>query len=80
MRVECQAQIDQALAWGVDVTHLDTHMGVANIAPFAEIFLDLAATYRLPVRLLDGEDSKFNFDIGKDDSRTVRDLLPGGGA
>ncbi|HEX3407832.1 MAG TPA: ChbG/HpnK family deacetylase, partial [Caulobacteraceae bacterium] len=25
---ECRAQIDQALAWGVDVTHLDSHMGV----------------------------------------------------
>ena len=26
MRAECRAQIDQALAWGIDVTHLDAHM------------------------------------------------------
>jgi chitin disaccharide deacetylase len=71
VRAECQAQIDQALAWGVDVTHLDAHMGVANIAPFAEIFLDLAKAYGLPVRLLDGGDSQFNFDIGTNTSRTV---------
>lgn len=46
-------------------------MGVANIPPFAEIFLDLAATYRLPVRLLDGEHNNFNFEINGDDSRTA---------
>src|SRR5262249_28645616 len=38
VRAECRAQIEQALAWGIDVTHLDAHMGVANIPPFAEIF------------------------------------------
>ena len=71
VRAECAAQIEQALSWGVDVTHIDTHMGVANIPPFAEIFLDLAATYRLPVRLLDGENNNFNFEINGDDSRTA---------
>jgi chitin disaccharide deacetylase len=71
VRTECAAQIEQALNWGVDVTHIDTHMGVANIPPFAEIFLDLAASYRLPVRLLDGEHNNFNFEINGDDSRTA---------
>ena len=28
VRAECQAQIEAALSWGVDVTHLDTHMNV----------------------------------------------------
>src|SRR5580658_6967697 len=27
VRRELRAQIDQALAWGVDVTHVDSHMG-----------------------------------------------------
>ena len=27
-RAECRAQIERALSWGVEVTHLDTHMGV----------------------------------------------------
>jgi chitin disaccharide deacetylase len=71
VRAECAAQIEQALSWGVDVTHIDAHMGVANIPPFAEIFLDLAVTYRLPARLLDGENNDFNFEIGGDDSRTA---------
>ena len=52
VRAECRAQIDQALAWGVDVTHLDSHMGANQTEPrFYEIYLELAAEYRLPVRM-----------------------------
>jgi predicted glycoside hydrolase/deacetylase ChbG (UPF0249 family) len=52
VRAECRAQIEQAYAWGVDVTHLDTHMGVMQLERrFFEIFLDLAADYRLPIRM-----------------------------
>lgn len=51
-RAECRAQVDQALAWGVDVTHLDSHMGsVQTDARFFEIYADLAAEYRLPLRM-----------------------------
>lgn len=52
VRAECRAQVDAALAWGVDVTHIDTHMDVlyANEALFA-IYLDLAAEIDVPVRL-----------------------------
>ena len=52
VRVECRAQVDAALAWGVDVTHIDTHMDIlhANEALFA-IYLDLAAEIDVPVRL-----------------------------
>jgi len=32
-RAECRAQIAQALAWGVDVTHLDSHMGSVQTDP-----------------------------------------------
>jgi len=71
VRAECRAQIEQALSWGVDVTHIDTHMGVVNIPPFSEIFLDLAVEYRLPVRLLDKGENTYNFDIGGEDSRTA---------
>jgi predicted glycoside hydrolase/deacetylase ChbG (UPF0249 family) len=49
---ECRAQIDQALAWGVDVTHLDAHMGTMQIeARFYELYLELGVEYRLPVRM-----------------------------
>jgi chitin disaccharide deacetylase len=52
-RAECRAQIETALAWGIDVTHLDAHMNVVLArADLYEIYLDLAATFRLPVRML----------------------------
>jgi chitin disaccharide deacetylase len=51
-RTECRAQIDQALAWGVDVTHLDTHMGVVQMREdLYDLYLDLAVEYGLAVRM-----------------------------
>ncbi len=53
VRAECRAQIDQALAWGVDPTHLDCHMGTMQLDPrYHEIYLDLAVEYCLPVRMV----------------------------
>lgn len=53
VRAECRAQIDQAYAWGVDVTHLDAHMGTMQLEQrYAALFLELAADYRLPVRMI----------------------------
>ena len=50
---EGRAQIEQALAWGVDVTHLDSHMGVVQInAALFEVYLDLAVEYALPLRMV----------------------------
>jgi hypothetical protein len=52
-RAEGTAQIEAALGWGVDVTHLDAHMNVPEArADLFEAYLDLAVAYRLPVRLL----------------------------
>lgn len=52
VEAECRAQIEQALLWGVDVTHLDAHMGTMQMrAPFYEIYLKLAVEYRLPLRM-----------------------------
>jgi hypothetical protein len=53
VRAECRAQIEQALAWGVDVTHLDAHMGTMQVDPrFFEIYVALGAEYRLPLRMV----------------------------
>jgi len=55
-RAECQAQIEAALAWGVDVTHLDAHMNVmVSRGDLFEVYLDLAEAFRLPVRMLPAE-------------------------
>lgn len=52
VRAECRAQIDQALGWSVDVSHLDAHMGTMQVDPrFFAIFLELALEYDLPIRM-----------------------------
>ena len=52
--VECEtrAQIDRALAAGIDVTHLDSHMGTLQLdVKYHELYVRLAAEYRLPIRM-----------------------------
>lgn len=49
--IELRAQIDRALATGIDATHLDTHMGAALVPELLHIYLKLGRDYRLPVLL-----------------------------
>jgi chitin disaccharide deacetylase len=52
IRRECRAQIERAILWGFDVTHLDTHLGTLLMRPeFFDIYLDLALDFGLPVRM-----------------------------
>jgi chitin disaccharide deacetylase len=51
VETELRAQIEAALAAGIDVTHLDTHMGAAAAPEFVEIYLSLGREYRLPILL-----------------------------
>ena len=48
---ELRAQIDTALAAGIDVTHLDSHMGTVLMPEFLDIYLRVGADYRLPILL-----------------------------
>ena len=51
-RRECRAQIERAMLWGVDVTHLDSHMGTLQLRPeFFDVYLDLAVEFELPLRM-----------------------------
>jgi predicted glycoside hydrolase/deacetylase ChbG (UPF0249 family) len=50
--IEARAQIKKALAAGIDVTHLDSHMGTLQYDPrYLEVYLKLAAEFDLPVRM-----------------------------
>ncbi len=51
---ELRAQIERALSTGIDVTHIDTHMG-AVIPSFVEAYLDLAIEYRVPPMFISPE-------------------------
>jgi len=46
---EMRAQIERALAAGIDVTHLDTHMGAALLPSLVEIYIRLGREYQLPI-------------------------------
>lgn len=49
---ELQAQIERAMAWGIDVTHLAPHLSAITLRPeFFDVYLELACMFRLPIRL-----------------------------
>src|SRR5438477_5677708 len=49
--IEFRTQIDRALDAGIDVTHLDTHMGAALVPELVDIYVRLGLEYRLPILL-----------------------------
>lgn len=52
VETELRAQIDAALAAGIDVTHLDAHMGAAMMPEFVDIYYRLGRDYNLPILLV----------------------------
>ena len=46
---ELTAQIETALAAGIEPTHLDTHMGAAMLPALLPIYVELGQRYRLPI-------------------------------
>lgn len=52
VRRECLTQIERAIVWGFDVTHLDSHMGTLQLrAEFFDVYLELAVDFALPLRM-----------------------------
>jgi chitin disaccharide deacetylase len=50
--IEARAQIKKALDAGVDVTHLDSHMGALQYAdPYFQVYRRLANEFNLPIRM-----------------------------
>jgi predicted glycoside hydrolase/deacetylase ChbG (UPF0249 family) len=63
VRRECRAQIERAIYWGFDVTHLSCHLGALESRPeFFDVALDMAVEFGLPLRLPDsGQESRVGF-------------------
>jgi predicted glycoside hydrolase/deacetylase ChbG (UPF0249 family) len=52
VRRECRAQIERAILWGFDVSHIDSHMGTLQLRPeFFDVYVDLAVEFGLPLRM-----------------------------
>ena len=62
VRAELRAQIDAALAAGIDVTHLDSHMGTVFHPKFFDVYLELGREYRLPLFLPRAEELRSDPD------------------
>jgi hypothetical protein len=52
VRIEMQMQLDKALSAGIDVTHIDTHMGTVGHLKFIPAYVQLAIEYHLPPMIL----------------------------
>ena len=52
VRRELRAQVERAIYWGFDVSHLDSHMGTVQLRPeFFDVYLELGVDFGLPMRL-----------------------------
>ena len=53
-RRECRAQIERAVLWGFDPTHLSSHLDALCLRPeLFDVYLDLAHEFQLPMSLPD---------------------------
>jgi hypothetical protein len=52
VRRECRTQVERAILWGFDVSHLASHLGALVLRPeFFDVYLELAVEFALPLRL-----------------------------
>ena len=52
VRRECRAQLERAIYWGFDASHIDSHMGAMQLRPeFFDIYLEMAVDFQLPLRM-----------------------------
>jgi predicted glycoside hydrolase/deacetylase ChbG (UPF0249 family) len=51
VETELRAQIETALEAGIDVTHIDSHMGTVFLPPFMDVYAKLAREFQLPAFL-----------------------------
>jgi len=53
VRRELRAQLERAILWGFDVSHLDSHLGTLAFRPeFFDVQLELAVDFGLPMRAM----------------------------
>jgi predicted glycoside hydrolase/deacetylase ChbG (UPF0249 family) len=56
VRRECRAQLERAILWGFDVSHISSHLDTAVMRPeFFDVVLELALDYSLALRLPDDD-------------------------
>lgn len=62
VRRECRTQIERAILWGFDISHLGSHLSTLSLRPeFFDVFLELAVDFALPMRLPDSPERTVGF-------------------
>ena len=67
---EMRAQIKRALAQGIDVTHIDSHMGTVFCPSLLPVYLEVAREYRVPAMVTRMGEEQFRM-FGFDEDRIV---------
>ncbi|MCG9971979.1 polysaccharide deacetylase family protein [Christiangramia crocea] len=71
---EITAQIEKALSYGIDITHLDAHMGAIRTTPeLMEVYIKKGREYNLPVLL--SEDMSSLETVRKTMKLTAKDIV-----
>jgi len=74
--IEGRTQIQKAIAAGMDVTHLDSHMGTLQLHPeYVKVYLQLATEFDLPVRMASQETLAHNGYAQIRDRFTAKGIL-----
>jgi chitin disaccharide deacetylase len=68
---ELLLQVRKALGWGVDVTHVDSHMGTVIHPKFMQAYIQAAQEGQVPVMLPRAEPDMLHF-MGMDDEQAAR--------
>ena len=78
---ELRAQVELALALGIDVTHIDTHMGAVMHPQLMPAYVRLAVEYQVPVMLPRlSEEGMARMGVSPDVGRAIRAELDALGA
>jgi predicted glycoside hydrolase/deacetylase ChbG (UPF0249 family) len=62
---EMQAQVERMLSAGIEITHLDPHMGAALLPALLPMYIQLGLEYRMPIllfRQVDDEMRRMGYD------------------
>jgi hypothetical protein len=70
VQLELQMQVDRAVAAGIDVTHVDTHMGAVAQVEFIPAYVQLAIQHRLPMMILRLDEAGWQ-EVGLDQETAV---------
>jgi len=63
---EIRAQVDRALNAGIDVTHIDSHMGTMQLEPkYLTVYANIAKEYNVPCRMPSRDEIEKLYRMGK---------------